>query len=341
MFKNLKNSSFSKIEISKSKLTNIEPFIFAFCLFLLTPPFYVWHSISSLIFISICSLISLKHNKLNNQKHLLFFVVFFIIYLYFFIRSEANIFGIITSLTILTLFIISNEFLNKIFKAYIQVFSISLIPSLIVFTIVYIFKIDLPHSYIEPLNPFKLYNYVQYPFLVQPNIVIYDLFPRYLGYYDEPGVIGTISGVILMSSGFNLKKKINIPIFIAGLLSFSFAFYLITLIYGIIFLRTKYKILLAIVSIGIIILFTENKLLNTYVFSRFNFENGKFAGDNRDDGNFETFYGHYSKSVDYYFGIGQKASSLNNKGGASYKDLIVSYGIFGFASFLALLILFG
>lgn len=47
------------------------------------------------------------------------------------------------------------------------------------------------------------------------------------GMYDEPGVVGTIAGAILMTRQFNFKKWINIPIFIAGILSFSLFFYVI------------------------------------------------------------------------------------------------------------------
>jgi len=336
---NTKNTSFLKGQISKISFNDIEAYLFAFCLFLLSSPFYVWNSISPLIFVFICSLLAIKNIECANPKHYAFFLAFFFVYLYMPFRDGLNIFGIIASVFVLTLLIMSSNFLNNVFKKYIFIYSIFLIPSIFVFLLVNFFGIDLPHLFIAPLNQLKLHNYVQYPFLVQDVILTGVPFPRFIGYYDEPGVIGTVSGILLMCSGFNLKKKINIPIFIAGLLSFSFYFYGILLIYGFIFLRLKYKLIMAIVIMGIVILFSGNELFDRYIFDRFEYRDGKFAGDNRTVSDFDEWYKEFSKSNDYYYGLGAKAGQDYNVGGSSYKDIIVYYGIIFFDLLTALFVL--
>jgi hypothetical protein len=325
--------------VTKSNLYDLEAFIFAFCLFLLAPPFYLWNTISPLFFIVICSFLALKNVNVKNKNNIGFFIAFILIYGYFAFRNDFNIFGLLTYMGICTLSIISGEFPKKVLHIFIYLFSITLIPSIIVFILVYFFGLNFHFSIIEPLNQLRETEYVKYPFLVQENMYESMFLPRFYGYYDEPGVIGTVSGVLLLCQGFNLKKWINIPIFIAGLLSFSFAFIITTLVYGFIFVKTKYKILIGAVTIVIVLLFSGNEVLDTYIFNRFELENGKLAGDRRVADDFETYYQKFSETTDYYFGQGQKVSLDINYGGATYKDLIVSYGIVAFIIFITLFLL--
>ena len=331
----------SKGIITRMDLKDIEAFIFAFCIFLLTPPFYLWHTVSPLFFIGICCLLSLKNIVKSDTKNYILFIAFFFFYTYISIKNEQNFFGFVSILSICTLFITSPEFLIDVFKKYVYIFSITIIPSIIVFLLVYLLKINLPHITISSLNEFKTHDYFQYAFLVQPDNFLESILPRFCGYYDEPGVVGTLSGVILMSSGFNLRKKINIPVFIAGILSFSFAFYVMAIIYGLAFLSFKVKIWLIFASIGFVVLFSNNEVLDSYIFSRFTIEDGKIAGDNREaDKTFKATYERFTQTNNYYFGVGAKAGQLFNFGGATYKDLIVAYGIIFFIYFVGVLTLY-
>lgn len=326
-------------KISKSSFNNFEAFIFAVCLFLLTPPFYLWNSISPLFFIVICIVLSIRNIRNFNLVHLIFSISFLFLYAFFSLKNDLNFFGFLIFMSICILTIISEEFLKNVLNKYIYIFSITIIPSIIIYLLVYFFGKNIPNSIIEPYNQLRTSEYFRYPFLVSENIYDNMLLPRFYGYYDEPGVVGTVSGVILLCQGYNLKKWINIPVFIAGLLSFSLAFIIISLVYGFIFLQTKYKILIAAVIIGIVILFTGNEVLDGYIFSRFEFENGKFVGDNRIGDDYANFYNQFSNSKDYYFGLGQNAAADSNFGGATYKDLIVSYGIIAFVFFITLFML--
>jgi hypothetical protein len=76
-------------------------------------------------------------------------------------------------------------------------------------------------------------------------------------------------------------------------------------------------------------------VLNTYILSRFQIENGQIAGDNRIAGSgFEYFYNNYLHSENVYFVLFSRANLQVNLGGYSYKDLIVNYGVIPFIFFI-------
>lgn len=312
----------------------IESFLFACMLFFMTPPFFLWNKISPLVFVAICCLLTLLNMQIEKSKIILFFSLIFF-YLFVAYKDNTNFNGILSLFGICTLALNSDSFIKDVFKKYVWIYSITLIPSIISFLLVNTGVLKLPFSYIEALNPLKSYNYIHYPFFVQENKISEIVLPRFHAYYDEPGVVGTISGIILFVNRFNLKEKINIPIFIAGVLSFSFAFYVIMVIYVLLFLKMKYKILIILLIAGLFPLLSSNEVLNTYILSRFQIENGQIAGDNRIAGSgFEYFYNNYLHSENVYFGLGSRANLQVNFGGASYKDLIVNYGVIPFIFFI-------
>ncbi|MFZ4400960.1 MAG: hypothetical protein ACOYO1_13065 [Bacteroidales bacterium] len=337
------NTITQSLEANKLRLSlkTFDEYIFAFCLFLLIPPYFIWNKVSPLLLITICVFLTLKHSKITNRKHLKYFVLFIGLYTYIAVMNESNIFGYFVLFLIPTILINSDTFLNKVFTAFIQIYSITLIPSLIVFLTVHLFRLDLYYDIIEPLNVLKSYKYRVYPFLVQENTIGQILLPRFHGYYDEPGVIGTISGILLISTGFNLRNKIYIPIFIAGIFSLSFTFYTIIIVYGFLFLKTKYKIVIATLAVIIVALLSNNEIINSTFFSRFQLIDGKLAGDNRiaDADNFNAWYKQFAESNDFYFGLGKEKSNLYNSGGSSYLDIIVSYGIVFFILYILALVI--
>jgi len=324
-------------DINKDSLfTTIETYIFTITVFFLIPPSYVWNRLSPLLLILIIFAISIKHIKFPDLSEVFFKLSFVIVFLYIGLRSGSNIFGYISLLGIGSLFFVDPAFLSKVFKAFLTLFAIVLIPSIFVFILVQVLHVNVPHTTIEPLNPLKDYKYLQYPFLVQSDSVIDNLLPRFFGYFDEPGVVGTISGVLLLCNNYDLKKKINIPIFVAGILSFSLAFLIITFVYGLLFGSTKFKIVLAITVAVAGIFLLDNEILRKYIFKRLEFEDGKLAGDNRMSSGFEYYYESFSKTDNYYFGMGNNASVKHNYGGASYKDFIVDFGLIPFIIFILL-----
>jgi len=95
--------------------------------------------------------------------------------------------------------------------------------------------------------------YLIFPGASTLNYMIESPILRLQGMYDEPGVVGTIGGLILIADQINLKKKLNIIIFIAGLMSLSLAFYVIVTIYYLMYSKKYYKYFLVSFSIMFLI----------------------------------------------------------------------------------------
>jgi hypothetical protein len=265
-----------------------------------------------------------------------------ILYLVIALSSGLNVVGIVSLLLICPIFLLEDEFVADVFKTYVFIFSISLIPSILSYVCVMILGIPLPNVRINSLNPDKVGDYFQYPFLVvyqQGGITM----PNFFGYYDEPGVIGTISAILLIVRKFNLKEKINIPIFIAGLLSISFYFLLLFAIYILIFAKLKFKLVVAVIAIFFVTQYISNPLLYDLVFKRFELtSDGGFAGDNRiSDKYFETWYRSYKQSSSYLFGLGRDMHLKYNPGGSSYVDIIIDRGILFFSVYVISFLLLG
>jgi hypothetical protein len=110
----------------------------------------------------------------------------------------------------------------------------------------------------------------------------------------------------------------------------------------ILFAKIKYKIVVAILASVAIYMWYDDGLLGQYIFRRLEIENGELVGDNRAQGAFDYWYANkFVNSEDFYFGLGRGSSLVYNRGGASYKDIIVNYGIVFFVAYMAIFVLFG
>lgn len=293
-------------------------------------PFYIWGNSFFNIGLFLGYPLSFLLWKRNVEiKHVFVVVLFVCFYFYaFFFAQNLSFFGNILTLFPCCLFLIKDEYWCIIYRKYTFFFSVTLIPSLIVYFLVIWLNISLPYNVIEPINALKTYAYLAYPFCVIPDLAIESF--RFCGYYDEPGVIGTIAGVLLVTNNVNLKKWINWPILVAGIFSFSIYFYLLLLLYFFLFSSLKKKIIFLISLFLIILPIKEDPLLDKFLFSRMEFEDGELSGDNRTSASFETWYQKYLNSNKLLEGYGRGKSSIVDSGGASYKHLIVDYGIIAF-----------
>lgn len=247
------------------------------------------------------------------------------------------------------LFFVNKEFLNKCYCSFCIILSAALVPSILEFLFSQIVgRGFVNRGIMPPLNEIKDYTYSKYLFMVSPNIV--ELFPRFCGYFDEPGVIGTFSGVLLCLNSYNLKSKVNIPIFIAGVVSFSLYFVVISILYLFysIIVSQKRVFLKLLVVIGVLLgiitfisLKYEDSPVKTLVLDRLKYDEYKgFQGNNRSGRGFDLWYSQYKQSSAYLVGIGKRKSELGiNEGGASYKDIIVTQGLIGFLLYMVVVLL--
>ena len=332
--------------VSRQKDTLI--WLFVLILFVSIPPFYVWHFwsiLSPLVALIGCLMYGLWQNPVNPVRRfsLLLFVIFYL-YASLYQYEDKNMLGMlwafVRTIILITIFLISEENWLKIYNKFVLVYSVLLVPSLIVYFLVYWGNVSLPYKILSPLNELKEYLYIAYPFLIME-----DSFEsiRFCGYFDEPGVIGTISGVLLVTNRCHLKDWKNIILLISGIFSFSLFFYVILFLYIILFGSKSSKIVvMVIVSFILLFLLSNNNPLTDLIISRLEFgSDGEWAGDNRTIVQFDVFWKRFVDSDSFWYGYGKNFTSLvADTGGASYKHLIVDFGFIMFVVYILAFVLY-
>lgn len=318
-------------------------YIVSFLIFLTIPPYFVWGynriELLAVILILLCSFI---RNRVGNLKHFGFCFVLYVLYALFALRDSQGVFGILVRGLPCFIFLFPYDYLSNIFKKFSAVYAVILIPSIIVYIVLVFVGLSLPSQIISPMNSAKSIDYLQFPFLLVPsNTNIVDMF-RFMALFDEPGVVGTISGVLLFVRGIRLKDWIIYPILISGILSFSLAFYLLFFVYILFYQSIGAKVITVLVLIFLAFYFGENDFVQEKIFERLQIEDGQLTGMNRTQISMDNFMRDFKNRDEYWFGYGNNyAQNVVNKGGASYKDLIVNYGIIGFSFFVIISLALG
>lgn len=160
---------------------------------------------------------------------------------------------------------------------------------------------------------------------------------RICGLFNEPGYYGTIAGLVLIAEKYNFRKFGNVIIFIAGLFTLSFAFYVLVIIFVVAFLyKSPRKILMVSLVIASIFVFvipnvsTDSDL--GALLSRFTYDSKekKFAGDNRSNTYFDAIYDSAKIRGDLITGLGAGSLKDEEKVSAStYKVVLLAHGYLG------------
>ena len=308
--------------------------ILAIILYLAIPPSFLWQVNASffIIFVYIllfASFIVLKQTI--NVKNLQFVILLWLLYFYIAIKDGATLTGIAIKSLIPFMLLYNGRSCKRVINNFIKIYSLCMVPSLLVYCLVVLCGVELPFSNVEALNSVKSYAYRQYPFLVTTDNILSPGYYRFMSWFDEPGVVGTISGILLLMKGGRLKSWDSWVLFLSGLLSFSLAFFIILCTKVLMFQSLRNKIILGC-SIGImVILLYNNEIVNELLFQRLKVEDGTWSGDNRTTAQMESFMKTYVLSDKFIWGYGNLyAQNVVNCGGASYKDLLINYGLFGF-----------
>ena len=267
--------------------SRLEEWIMAFLIFILSTPMFTW----DIIFIYYAAAVlffflSIKYFSANIKSYygllsiLSLFCLYFLIYKY---TPNAQLYVFIFTFFVMIPFFMMNPVLwSKVYKKYLLIFSITIIPSIIEYVLVSFFGLSLSSKIIHssPLNPWE-YPYRQYMFFVYMDSPWLNLVPRFYGFYDEPGVVGNIAMVFLFTERFNMRKWYNYPILIAGLLSFSLLFYASILFYILLFVKSKYKVIVFLLIGFTVYLSFDNPILYNLIYRRFEFSEGNLQGDTR------------------------------------------------------------
>lgn len=255
--------------------------------------------------------------------------------------------GLIIPYLILSIYILLPDKIKvKIYKLYIFIFAITLIPA-ILYYILELIGFSIPHGILSSYEKIKVsmgVHYKLYPLAVQQesiNSMTASL--RLCGIYDEAGKLGTMAALFLTAERYQIKNnKINIIVLLAGALTFSLSFYVITILYYILdnIMKRKLKNILALFMIVIAYIVFVNINIDIPIVktlqSRILITSTGISGDNRTNVFFEELFNEFKNSdiKHILFGYGEGAIGIvqntRNIDGSSYKSLIYNYGYVGF-----------
>ena len=316
---------------------------FVLCLVLSTAPFYFWRLPIYILMIGAYFLVPFWKKSFSGRE----IVSLFLLFVFFIISSfnrydDTNLIGKFFLFLPFLLYLVKDNVWRYTYNSFVKIYALALIPSIIIYIVVIWLEIDLPNKTIEPLNNLKLVDYQAYPFMVTSFTKIpWDSF-RFCAYFDEPGVVGTISGVLLVVNRLNFKQWYNWPILISGIFSFSLFFYVLIGLY-VFFWGGKVSRLIIVSFIVVAVIYLvqqEDSVLNNLILSRLEIDDGQIVGNNRTKESFDVFYSKFLDSDKLWFGYGGGYSSkVVDVGGFSYKDLIVDYGIIVFGLYVIGMIL--
>lgn len=215
------------------------------------------------------------------------------------------------------------------------------VPSIILFLLFTIFdypSINFVVQY-KTMGEYKFYNYF---FLLK---LIDDFDFRFNSIFLEPGYLGLLCVFLLYVDNFNLKKKENVVIFIALLLSLSLAAYILIIIAFILRQWVLGKSLkgIFIVSLALcsMVLFFLNyndgqNVVNGKILYRLTIDEGTgtFIGNNRFTSVTDDIYDKLWSNGEIYIGKGNSfVDDYNSKrdyesgiSGAGYKIFFIRYG---------------
>lgn len=328
----------------------IIPLFCAFLLLLMMQPYFVWGAkltaIKFLFFLLIIPYLKFR-KKIEIQLLILIFFAYFIIP----IHREQNLIGIAEFVLLSLIPFIKDRFVYQTFCCFSIIYATINAISLIVWGLVWS-GMNLPGEIIEPLNELKPWKYIAYPFLVIPTKVELTennmlQFFRFHGVFDEPGVIGTISLILLYVHSFNLKKWYNIVTFVSGIVSFSLFFYLTVVLYYIIvlFQRGKLRFYHLLVTtmgvVGLYVLVTTVPIFYDMIGRRIEYDKstGMFAGDNRAEKDL-IMYVQSIRGTSRYFWGDTNANIIRFSGSAGYRNIILRYGAVFYMLFIVFWLLY-
>lgn len=321
------------------KINSIVYIIASILLFLMMRPYFTWGlngSYVQIIFVYPLAGLFLLKCKITKQN-ILYAFLFFIILLLASICQDRNIMGIASMLVLVTVPFTSKQFMVGVYDKYKIIYAVVVGLSMIVWLLV-VLGFDIPGRVIAPLNDIKSYNYTAYPFLVIPNyngVGIESFFQslRFCGPFDEPGVIGTIAGLMLYIDNFNLKDKKNIIILMSGLLSLSLFFYVLSGTFMIYYMFTKnVKTIHKILAVSAIVLFLifsrQNAMTNLLIWDRLEYDKnqGVISGDNRASNDLKAYFDSIRDTSQFWWGVDNRNMIAYFSDSAGYRNAIMSNG---------------
>lgn len=321
-------------------------------------PYFIWGNSYIYKITLILSFISyifiLKNNNFILKKNIIysFLLLLFWISYAFFPRGSIDIPIPNTGIFAILLYcLLPSALRTNAFRYFRFILSLILLLSLIQYPFIvarYISPVNelIPFSEIKQERNQFYFNYVFNIILNDQflNIFNYSFF-RFSSIFDEPGLLGTISSILLFSYQNNENKKLEKFIFFFSLiLSFSLGGYALFIIGILLKLTLNFSIKKLILFFGMLIIFAS-MLASTdggrrYITDRI-LNTKQPITQSREDSSFSYKFNEKILSDGYYFaiGLGKDAHLKTGDDVSSYKGFIYNYGILGLLLLLSILIL--
>ena len=279
----------------------------------------------------ICSLLSfflIFAFNMIELKWAIFIPIFYYL-IYTFDNYSGAFLSIDTIARLFVFFLLRRETQARLFTWY-RKFLIVMSGIGIVCFLIYVFHLPFPYR-IVPYYTTNSISYIDY------GVCYLDLGfsgVQLCGLFNEPGYFGTLLALILCADDLDLRKKGNAIMLIAGILTFSLAFFIIIFVYVMLKSYKNYKLFAFMFLLLCIYLFvlpnikTNNEMIN-YVLSRIQFVDGTLVGDNRSSDSLDILLESVMHSSNALLGLGTGYVSKHMGGILSIKTYLVNYGILG------------
>lgn len=346
----------------KISYKSICAFICALAGILSMNPYFVWPTFQNgnftiLVYIMYALSIMIMFKKISKIKissiliSFLFLIIYIITYLHVYggeSKITQKIGGLLLFFYLIMFCNLDKEKQANIFKIFVKIFVITLIPGLIY----YIFElmgISLSIGIIQSENQLAYAQSAEG--LNNTGIGYYKLYigavmrvssnTRFSGIYDEAGLVGTIAALCLIANKLNIKSNWMKILLFVEIISFSLAGYILLIGYFLLnsIKNQKWKLVfgsIVILIVGYILLTidTDNQLIKT-LQERIILEDGIITiVNNRLSSKFDIGYSQFENSdfLTKLIGFGRGAATANEyiNGSSSYKCSIYNYGYFGF-----------
>lgn len=307
-------------------------------------PWFLWpigslYIVPAAFFVIISMLVSstMHENIFSRTDYLLPLTAYIILGYYLLFVNSGNINAFIGSffqiVVFMSLFMVDKPVLFTLTSFLSKAMACLLIVS-IPFYLLYLLGFTFPSTNAQYGD--GLYTYTNFYFFLLDDRSI-SIFPRFHSVFLEPGHLGTATVLLLFAQCGYWRKWYNVVLWIATLMTFSLAAYVLSVV--IVFLnlwmhgknifKKAFLIVCAVAGIvaGSFFYNDGDNLIHDLIVIRLEIDDeGELSGDNRVAGWFEDEYDSYLHSSDVFFGRDYDYSISGNSG---YRLYIYENGLIG------------
>lgn len=326
-------------------------YVTAFLIFLDLMPYFWWwtksYSYSGyLLGLVICFLFGTSYtkSKVKGSGLEILFVVTCLLY-----AISSGVATLVLTIPLLFIPFASKSCLQGVFKAFTNIYCFIVGLALLAWVLLLLGFIS-PLGTIDPLNDNDFQYYTKYPlFLVTSNGFDIASSFRFGGPFDEHGMVGTISALLLFANSINFRNWKTYILLLSGIASFSLYFY-IALIIGFIPVVFAHKrkggvLILILVSLSFYYSTKDNEIMGRLMWNRFEWDASekRIAGSDRTNYEAEKIFQSKRWTREYWFGLDDSSYESYRsaaRGSNSYQNVVMHNGMLFLLAYVLFFIMY-